>query len=186
MKNAIVLRYQIIRKPQKTITMLMTKSVKKAGKRVNSKHVDSLLSNYKKERWAQNSKAIGKEDSLSVWYSIEELQAFIETAKTNGADGIKMYFGVYDENTANDVKYIGRQTIVLVASKVKELDNGTTYDKSIYVNTNNKPEILAFNAGRICPPNCSGGGTGTTETNGFDWDNPGILIDKKEEGMVVI
>ena len=166
--------------------MVLTKAVKKAGKLVNSKHVDSLLSNYKKERWAQNSKNIGKEDSLSVWYSIEELQAFVETAKQNGADGIKMYFGVYDAQTANDVKYIGRQTVVLVASKVKELENGTTFDKSIYIAGEGKPEILAFNAGRVCPPNCAGGGTGSTDTTGFDWDNPGILIDRKEDGMVVI
>jgi len=166
--------------------MLLTKTVKKAGKLVNSKHVDSLLSNYKKERWAQNSKHLGKEDSLSVWYSIEELQAFIATAKENGADGIKMYFGVYTADTANDVKYVGRQTVVLVASKVKELENGSTFDKSIFVDNEGKPEILAFNAGRVCPPNCSGGtGTGT-EITGFDWDNPGILVDKKEDGMVVI
>ncbi|MFT3935061.1 MAG: hypothetical protein QM726_15650 [Chitinophagaceae bacterium] len=169
--------------------MLLTKSVKKAGKRVGTKHVESLLSNYKKERWAQNSKRLGKEDSLSVWYSIEELQSFINTAKANGADGIKMYFGVYDVNTANDVKYIGRQTVVLVASKTKELENGTTIDKSIYVGSEGKPEILAFNVGRVCPPNCTGtggGGTSTEETTGFDWDNPGILIDRKEEGMIVI
>jgi len=167
--------------------MLQTKTVKKSGKIVNSKHVESLLSNYKKERWVQNSKAIGKEDSLSVWYSIDELQAFVATAKQNGADGIKMYFGVYDADTANDVKYIGRQTVALVASKTKELETGLTIDKNIYVATDGKPEILAFNAGRVCPPNCTGtGGGGTTDNSGFDWDNPGILIDRKEEGMIVI
>ncbi len=166
--------------------MLLTNLVKKAGRIVNSKHVDSLLSNYKKQRWVNNSKNLGKEDSLSVWYSIEELQAFVSTAKQNGADGIKMYFGVYDEHTANDVKYIGRQTVVLVASKTKELQNGTTIDKNIYVGNEGQPEILAFNAGRVCPPNCTGGGTGSTDSTGFDWDNPGILIDRKEEGMIVI
>lgn len=162
--------------------MLVAAKTKKAGKYVNSKHVDSLLSNYKKERWVQNSKHIGKEDSLSVWYSIEELQEFLETAKSNGAEGIKMYFGVYNKDTAKEERLEGRQTIVLVASKTKELENGSTIDKNIYINSgNNKPEILAYNLGRVCPPNC--GGTGT---NGFDWDNMGILIDKKEEGMIVI
>ncbi len=164
--------------------MLVATKTKKAGKYVNSKHVDSLLSNYKKERWVQNSKHIGKEDSLSVWYSIEELQEFVETAKRNGADGIKMYFGVYNKETAGDVRYEERQTIVLVASKTKELENGATIDKNIYTVKENKPEILAFNVGRICPPSCS---TGTGNgSGGFDWDNMGILIDKKEEGMVVI
>jgi hypothetical protein len=65
--------------------MLTLKKAKKAGKYVDTKHVDSLLSTYKKERWIHNSKRIGKEDSLSVWYSVEELQEFLATAKQNGA-----------------------------------------------------------------------------------------------------
>jgi len=165
--------------------MLLTKTVKKSGKIVTSKHVDSLLSNYKRERWVQNSKSIGKEDSLSVWYSIDELQAFVETAKQNGADGIKMYFGVYKADTAAETRFEDRQTIVLVASKTKELENGLTIDKNIYVNKETGVDVLAYNAGRICPPACSGGGS-TDSSTGFDWDNPGILIDKKEEGMIVI
>ena len=164
--------------------MLLTKTIQKVGKYVNSKHVDSLLSNYKKERWVQNSKHIGKEDSLSVWYSVEELQEFLATAKNNGADGIKMYFGVYKPDTAKETRYEERQTIVLVASKTKELDNGTTIDKSIYVNGSTGAEILAYNTGRICPPACSGTDTGSD--TGFDWDNPGILIDRKDEGMIII
>lgn len=166
--------------------MLLTKTairkVKKAGKYVNGKHVDSLLNNYKKERWVQNSRHIGKEDSLSVWYSVEELQEFLETAKQNGADGIKMYFGVYKPDTAKEQLYEDRQTIVMVASKNKVLDNGASVDKSVYINTSTGAEILAYNTGRICPPLCGDTGVGT----GFDWDNPGILIDRKDEGMIVI
>jgi len=163
--------------------MLLTKAVKTAGKYVNSKHVDSLLTNYKKERWVQNSKHIGKEDSLSVWYSVEELQEFLDTAKANGADGIKMYFGVYKADTAKDQGYEDRQTIVMVASKNKINSNGRGVDKSIYITTGNDTRILAYNAGRICPPYC---GT-DTDTENADWDNLGIiLIDKKDEGMIIV
>jgi len=169
--------------------MLLTKATqrtaKKAGKYVNGKHVDSLLNNYKKERWVQNSRHIGKEDSLSVWYSVEELQGFLETAKQNGADGIKMYFGVYKADTAKEERYEERQTIVMVASKNKVLDNGAAVDKSVYINTGKGPEILAYNSGRICPPTC-GDGTGTGTGSGFDWDNMGIIIDRKDEGIIVI
>ena len=169
--------------------MVQTTLSRKVGKYVTAKHVDSLIHAYKKERWADNSKRLGKEDSLSVWYSVEELQEFLETAKQNGADGIKMYFGVYKADTAKEPRCEDRQTIVLVASKNKTLANGATIDKSIYISKGDKPEILAYNTGRICPPSC---GTevpppGGTEINtGFDWDNPGILIDRKEEGMIVI
>lgn len=159
--------------------MLLTKATQKAGQYVDSKHVESLLAEYKKQRWAQNTERLGKADSLSAWYSIEELQQFIEEARLNGADGIKMYFGVYSEETAKNPEYVGRQTNVLVATKVKEMENGNTFDKSIYVNRNGRPEILAFNLAKLCPPNC---GTGT----GIDVDNPAVLIDQAGEGMIVI
>jgi len=160
--------------------MLLTKTTKKAGQYVDSKHVESLQSNYKKQRWIQNTERLGKADSLSAWYSIEELKSFIEDDHQKGADGIKMYFGVYTADTAPDEKVVGLQTIVLVASKTKELDNGDTVDKSIYVDKSGKPEILAFNAARLCPPYCNPGGTG------IDVDNPAVLIDQAGEGMRVI
>lgn len=167
------------------LTKKTTHHAKKAGKYVNGRHVDSLLNNYKKERWVQNSRHIGKEDSLSVWYSVEELQEFLETAKRNGADGVKMYFGVYKADTAKEERFEERQTIVMVASKTKVLDNGATADKNLYINTDKGPEILAYNTGRICPPTC-GDGTGTGPGTGFDWDNMNIIIDSKEDGLMVI
>ena len=172
--------------------MLLTKTtnqpVKKSGKFVGSKHVDSLLANYKKERWAQNSRHIGKEDSLSVWYSIEEMEGFLAAARANGADGVKMYFGVYTADTAKEVSYEARQTIVMVASKTKALEDGSCIDKSVYYASNGaKPEILAYNSGRICPPTCGTPPPGdTSEITGFDWDNMGILIDRKDDGMSVM
>ncbi len=165
-------------------TQTCVATAQKAGKFVTSSHVESLLSTYKKERWVNNSKHIQKEDSLSVWYSVEELEAFLAAAKANGADGVKMYFGVYTPETAKELRYEERQTIVLVASKTKALENGSTIDKSIYVQQGDRAEILAYNAGRICPPACTGPGTGND--TGFDWDNMGILIDRKDEGMIII
>jgi hypothetical protein len=160
--------------------MLTIKKSKKAGKYVDTKHVDSLLSTYKKERWIHNSKRIGKEDSLSVWYSIEELQEFIATAQKNGADGIKMYFGTYSKEAAKDEIYEDRQTIVLVATKNKLTENGNAVDKSIHINTENGSQILAYNMGRICPPLCGGSG------ESIDWDNLGITLIDNSEGIVVI
>jgi hypothetical protein len=53
--------------------LTIEKKTVKAGKLVDTAHVDTIIRNYKKERWVHNSKRLGKEDSLSVWYSIEEL-----------------------------------------------------------------------------------------------------------------
>jgi hypothetical protein len=151
-----------------------------AGKYVDTKHVDSLLRTYKKERWIHNSKRIGKADSLSVWYSIEELQEFITTAQKNGADGIKMYFGTYSEETAKNEAYEDRQTIVLVATKNKLTENGTPFDKSIHINTEKGSQILAYNVGRICPPLCGGVG------ESIDWDNLGITLIDNSDGIVIV
>jgi len=159
------------------LTKVAKKSVK-AGKRVNTKHVDSLIKNYKRQRWVQNSKNLGKEDSLSVWYSLEELQTFLQTAKENGSDGVRIYFGVYDKETAHDPVYEGRQTIVFVATKEKETKDGTA-NKEVYVNTNEGTSILAYNSGKICPPSCE---IGTDDGGGgFGW----ILIDKGEDGLCI-
>lgn len=149
------------------------KSVK-VGKLVNTKHVNTVISNYKKERWAHNSKHIGKEDSLSVWYSREELEEFLTTVKEHGGDGIKMYFGAYGHDDAPKPLYADRQTIVLVATKTRETINGDV-NKDLYVSNKEKTSILAYNVGKMCPPICNGDdGLGVT------------IIDKGNEGMMVV
>jgi hypothetical protein len=136
----------------------------KVGKQVNTEHVDNAMRNYKQERWIQNSQRLGKEDSLSVWYSIEELEEFIAMSKEHGADGIKLYFGAYDKDYTEQPLYAGRQTIVLVATKHKESESGFN-NKDLYIQTEQGSSILAYNTGAICPPFCTrdgslGGGTG--------------------------
>ena len=137
--------------------MSITKTSPKKGQFVNGKHVDSLLSNYKRERWVHNTKRLGKEDSLSVTFGINEMSEFMEVARENGADGIRVYFGVYPEGFEKVPEYSGRQTIVMVAIKNKRNEDGTVVTKHLYYQTQNGPEILAFNTGSVCPPFCGYG-----------------------------
>ena len=156
-----------------------TKSLK-VGKYVNTAHVDNVIRNYKQERWVQNSERIGKEDSLSAWWSVEELEEFIEHAKTHGADGVKFYFGAYDQEHAPRPEYADRQTLVMVATKQKENADGSTKNKDIYIATEKGSNILAYNMGRLCPPFC-----GQEEDMGFP--EVGVtIVDKGEKGFVVI
>src|SRR4051812_39198575 len=122
----------MIKSPKKTL---------KAGTYVDTAHVDSVIRTYKKERWIHNTDRIGKEDSLSCWYSIDELQEYIETAKGEGADGIKIYFAAYPNDFEKKPEYAGRQTVVLVATKQKETNQGVI-NKDLYVNGENGPQIL--------------------------------------------
>jgi pyridoxine 5'-phosphate synthase PdxJ len=148
----------------------------KVGKQVNTDHVNTIIKNYKKERWVHNSNRLGKEDSLSVWYSIEELEEFIAMSKEHGADGIKLYFGVYDSNYEEQPLYAGRQTVALVATKQKLTAAGES-NKDIYIQTEKGATILSWNAGGLCPPFCG-------KDKGFG--EIGItILDKGDEGMVV-
>ncbi len=128
--------------------------LQKKGKLVGTRHVDQLISNYKKERWNRNSEKLGKPDSLSTWYGLDELQSFMDLARKNQADGIKMYYGVYPSDFSENPELQGRQTVVLVATKQKNTVNGSI-NKEIYITRDGRPEILAFNFGTLCPPYCN-------------------------------
>jgi hypothetical protein len=150
---------------------------------VNTAHVDTVIRTYKKERWVHNSERLGKADSLSAWYSVEELEGFIDTIKQHDADGIKFYFAAYPENNAPKPEYAGLQTIVLVATKSREAENGTA-NKDIYITKEGSTEILAYNCASLCPPFCgsTSGFRAGSELNGIGL----ALLDKGDKGLAVI
>lgn len=163
-----------------TTTITASKASKK-GRQVDTRHVDQLIRNYKKERWVQNTQRLGKADSLSAWYGMEELQSFLQLAKENQADGIKMYFGVYPPDFAEVPEFRGRQTIVLVATKEKLNEKGKTVNKDIYIQNEGKPEILAFNFSSLCPPSCP-----PNDTSGTHPETIGITILENNNQIIVI
>ena len=153
----------------------------RVGKLVGSEHVEMVTANYKKERWAPNSERIGKSDSLSAWYSIEELEEYMEMIKKSGADGIKFYFGAYPENFEEKPEYSGRQTIVLVATKSKETETGFV-NKDLYVNKDGAMTVMGLNMAGICPPYCGGFSFNTKDVG----DRGITIIDRGDKGISVI
>ena len=131
-------------------------TIMKAGQFVDDKHVSMLRNNYKENRWKANSDRLGKLDSLSVCYSLDELKQYIETAEAAGADGIRVYFGVYPSYFPENILLQDRQTIVFVATQQKTSETGKTENKDLYVSTPGGAEIVAFNFGLPCPPACIG------------------------------
>jgi hypothetical protein len=167
--------------------MSVTKTSFKAGQLVDSKHVDSLLSTYKTERWINNSKQLGKEDSLSVWYGMDELSEFMQIARENGADGIRMYFGVYPEGFDKVPDYAGRQTVVMVATKAKRNEDGRLITKHIYYQTDKGTELLAFNISYICPPVCAPDDGGVGDGIFISQDQGlGLTMVKNAEGDTIV
>jgi hypothetical protein len=149
------------------------------GKYVDTAHVDTVIRTYKKERWVHNSKHIGKEDSLSGWYSLEELQGFLDNAREHGADGVKMYFAAYPADYAEKPEYAARQTVVLVATKSKET-GGKTINKDVYITDGENTNILAYNAASLCPPFCGGGGPPT------EWAGLGVALVDRGNGEIAV
>src|SRR5258706_7686136 len=101
--------------------MLQTqkKSVR-VGKLVNTDHVNEVIRNYKQERWIHNSKRLGKEDSLSVWYSVEELEEFMTKIKDHGGGGGCLFFCAYYYHYTKKTFYARGETIFFVATKKKK------------------------------------------------------------------
>lgn len=66
-----------------------------------------LNENYNKTRANLHKTLLGKDDSNAVWYSLAELEEYINYIKTEGAqkgytiEGIRIYMGVYPETASN-------------------------------------------------------------------------------------
>lgn len=152
----------------------------KVGRYVNTEYVDVVLREYKKTRWTQNSERIGKPDSLSVWFSLEDIEEFLTNAKAHGGDGIKFYFAAYPDEFAPKPEYAGRQSIVMVATKSRQTELGNMANKDLYITRQGKSTIMAFNKGGLCPPGCSGSNEGGMGDLGI------TIIDKGDKGMELI
>ncbi len=155
------------------------KNYVKAGKDVQTAEMDTLIREYKQKRWVANSEKIGKPDSLSAWYSIEEMENFIALAKSNGGDGIRFYYGAYPENYKSKPEYAGRQTLVKVATRSKITACGNIANKDLFLTQNGQVKILCGLTPITCPPRCapSEGGMG---------DLGITLVDKGDKGMEII
>ena len=155
------------------------KSVKTASND-STGQVDNLIREYKKNRWSPNSERIGKPDTLTIWYSIEEMENFLALAKSKGGDGIRFYFAAYPVDYTAQPEYAGRQTLVSVATRSKMTETGAINHKDIYCSNNGRLKVLSGLTPKGCPPFCpppSEGGMG---------DLGITLIDKGEKGMVII
>lgn len=146
-----------------------------AGNYVNKTQMDTLTTAYKQERWVANSDNLGKSDSLSVWFTVEELEGFLGKVKANGGNGVRVHFGVFPQNYKRP-EVAGMQTVVLVANRSK--DGSLENAKELMINKDGNPEILAIDGPILCPPWCGGGlGSGLGKN---------ALVVRKDGGMEVI
>jgi len=145
-----------------------------AGTYISKNEVNELTSAYKQERWAENSERLGKSDSLSVWFTVDELENFLEKVKAGGGNGVRIHFGVFPQDYRKQ-EVAGMQTLVMVANRSK--DGSLENAKELFIDKNGKPEILALDGPTLCPPFCGTGGSGLGKSS---------LIVREGSGMEVI
>jgi hypothetical protein len=149
------------------------------SKNISTVEADTLIREYKQKRWVPNSERISKPDSLSAWYSIEEMESFLSLAKSQGGDGIKFYYGAYPEDYSPKPEYAGRQTLAMVATRSKLTDRGAIANKDIYHSSKGKLKILSGIPPLLCPPICNPPSEGGMGDLGI------TIIDKGEKGMEI-
>ena len=167
---------------QSAMNTIEKKSVN-AGKCVSKQEVDNLIRSYKQERWADNSERLGQPDSLSVWFSVEVLEEFLQTVKGNGGNGVRFHYGVFSAENAPEAALEGRQTLVMIGNRSADGTHNNT--KEVFAYNEGKPEIVAYVGTWPCPPYC-GSGSGLGKTSHSQSMGSAALIDRGEKGMSVI
>lgn len=138
-----------------------------AGRFLTNEHVSTLLRTYKQNRWVDNSEKIGKDDALTAYVSIEELETLIERIKLHGGDGVRFHYAAYPDNYTPEPEFAGRQTVIMI---------GTRKHKEIYMSEGKDAKILAFGDVPVCPSLCPGnGGIGLFSS----------LVDRGDKGMII-
>ncbi len=156
------------------------KKLVNVSKDAKTVEADTLIREYKQKRWVTNSERISKPDSLSAWYSIEEIENFLSLAKSHGGDGIKFYYGAFPEDYSSKPEYAGRQTLVMVGTKSKLTELGIIADKDIYYSHNGNTKILSGLIPKGCPPVCNPPSEGGMGDLGI------TIVDKGVNGMEII
>ena len=159
--------------------------------RIDVATAQKLIQNYKQNHWTVingccpslklNANYPDVEDTRAVWFSLEELNAFIRAIQTAGGTGVRFYFGEYSadivaqattdmanntngmDNTvpANQLQArianveigTGLQTIVMVPTSVDGNGNNADYNiANQSFNFNNPADLSCENHGSLAPP----------------------------------
>lgn len=133
-------------------TSTIEKKSVSAGQFASKQEVDTFIRAYKQERWIHNSEHLGKEDSLSTWFTVEELEQFIDTVKLHGGNGVRFHFGIFPEGYGNNPEFAGRQTIVMIGTRSKD----ATFHNSKELRVSDGKELrpVALAGGFPCPAFC--------------------------------
>lgn len=136
---------------------------------VGQKTTADRIARFQKQKHAALSQAAGKPDTRSVWYSKEHFTKLVEEIDFAGGDGIRVYFGTYEEGH----QFAGQTCLLFVTTREKQVGNTITHanvilekepnyserssvEKDVILFPGEDPgeDIRDFNMGIPCPPRC--------------------------------
>ncbi len=126
---------------------------------INNNLASDLSARYSEKRSGLILADIGKEDASAVWYSIEELENYINYVKCEGTEkgidvtGVRFYMGVYPNDSTTYHEKAGLTTIFLSPTKKRTLVPNRA-EKSARMNTSLEEENV--DATEIEPLNYGG------------------------------
>jgi DNA polymerase sigma len=126
---------------------------------ISPKFAEELNKRYNAERHKLISSVINREDANAIWYSIEELENYINYVKKEGekqkikVDGIRFYLGVYPDDAKTYGNKAGLTTIFLTPTENKVIQKGSMINLSAM-----QDEKQSVDVTKIAPDNYGGMG----------------------------
>jgi hypothetical protein len=96
----------------------------------------------------------GREDTRSIWYTLEHIKKIYEELQLQDADGMRVYFGVYGDQE----EYPGQTCLIMRPTHGNA--NGESIDIKMETTSNFADRLDLYNKskdmnlGRPCPPRC--------------------------------
>ncbi len=105
--------------------MLLNKNAKPLpGIFISKNVVNERVNNFQSNKLPLLTNAIGKPDTKSGWYSIEQFEELMREMYYLNADGVRLYFGAYSNDAP---EYAGQLTIIFVPTYT-DIDTGAHTD----------------------------------------------------------
>lgn len=131
---------------------------------IDSKLASERIKKFQSSKHQVLSKAMGKEDTRSIWYSAKHIEELYKSLTELNADGLRVYFGEYSE-THN--LYPGQLCLIMVPTRLdpetKDHADILVQEEAAVEDTENyigsvpaQGKFFAYNYGSPCPPVCPG------------------------------
>ena len=147
--------------------------------RIDFATATEMILNYKNHQWQtlnnnckalQNADGTTKVDTRSVWFDLAELQKYLTQIQNAGGNGVRIYFGAYDDEVIGDAitvlknsdpafipaisQYSGMQTLIMVpTTNSNGLNTDFSLDPQVQDFDDSSSLILSCeNHGSMAPP----------------------------------